>query len=66
MRSNEITMDSGVGTAAPESPVPAPRAVTATRFLSANSKIAETSSVDSGHTTTAGATASTVRHSSLP
>ncbi len=64
MRSNETTMPSGSGMAAPDRPVPLPRAVTGTRSSFATRRTAATSSVVPGRTTAAGVEAATVSDSS--
>ena len=64
MRSKDTRIDASPGVAAPERPVPDPRAVTGMRSASAKRRTSATSWVLSGQTTTAGVTASTVRHSS--
>ena len=66
MRSNETTSPPGLGMQAPDSPVPAPRAVTGTRCSRAIFNAAATAAVSSGKTTTSGLTARGFKDSSNP
>jgi len=64
IRSNDTTSPPAAGTAAPDNPVPAPRAVTLSPWAPATRSTAATSAVLPGRTTNAGAVAATVRLSS--
>ncbi len=64
MRSNDTRIPSGGEIAAPESPVPLPRAVTGRWSSSATLSTAATSSVDRGRTTARGTLGVAVRASS--
>ena len=64
MRSNDTTMPSARGTAAPDRPVPLPRAVTGTRCSFATRSTAATSAVLPGRTTNAGVSGVAVSASS--
>ena len=66
IRSNDTTRPPLAGTAAPDSPVPEPRAVTRSPCAPATRSTAATSAVLPGRTTNAGAVAATVRLSSWP
>jgi hypothetical protein len=66
IRSNDTTSPPAAGTAAPDSPVPEPRAVTRSPWAPATFSTPATSAVLPGLTTNAGAVAATVRLSSWP
>ena len=64
MRSKASRMPSAAGTAAPESPVPLPRATTGTPCSPASCNTEDTSLVEPGMTTASGTTGTVVRASS--
>ena len=64
MRSKASRMPSATGTAAPESPVPLPRATTGTPCSLATLSTSDTSSVEPGRTTARGTTGTVVSASS--
>ena len=64
MRSKETTTPPSTGTAAPDSPVPEPRAVSGIPSSAAAVTTAATSAVEPGRTTAAGRTGATVSDSS--
>jgi hypothetical protein len=64
MRSNDTTRPSGRGMHAPDSPVPAPRAVSGTWWSPASRTTVATSAAVVGSTTAAGRTGMAVRASS--
>ena len=64
IRSKASRIPSATGTAAPESPVPLPRAITGTRCSVATRSTSTTSSVEPGSTSASGTTGVTVSVSS--